>query len=150
EPSGLVTFKKRGEAAIIAHYLSLVATVRLTHLVEVPGFAEAEVPTDNPVDRAVFAKLNRMRIAPSEPCTDQEFVRRAFLDTIGVLPTPEEARAFLDDPSTARREALVDSLLERPEFDDYWALKFADVLRSNSRLLSKKGAYAFHRWIRSQ
>ena len=150
DTGGHVTFKRRGEAAIIAHYLDLVATVRLTHLVEVPGFAASEVPVDNLVDRAVFDKLNRMRIAPSEPCTDEEFIRRVSLDTIGVLPTPEEVRAFLDDPSPTRRETVVDALLERPEFNDFWALKFADVLRSNARLIKSKGAYAFHRWIRSQ
>jgi hypothetical protein len=150
DPSGFVSFKKRGEVAVIAHYLDLVATVRFTHLVDVPGFAEVDVPRDNVVDEAVFAKLNRMRIAPSEPCTDEEFVRRVYLDTIGVLPTPEEAGEFLDDPSPSRHETLIDDLLERPEFNDYWALKFADVLRSNSRLITPKGAYAYHRWIRSQ
>lgn len=150
DPSGFVTFKKRGEVAVIAHYHNLVATVRFTHLVEVPGFAEIDVPRDNLVDEAVIAKLNRMRIAPSDPCTDEEFVRRAFLDTIGVMPTPEEAQAFLHDPSPTRRETLIDDLLERPEFNDFWALKFADVLRSNSRLIKSKGAYAYHRWIRSQ
>ncbi|QDV37880.1 DUF1549 domain-containing protein [Tautonia plasticadhaerens] len=150
DASGFVSFKKRGEVAVIAHYLDLVAVVRLTHLVEVPGFAEVDVPTDNLVDRAVFDKLNRMRIAPSEPCTDEEFIRRAYLDTIGVMPTPGETKAFLDDPSPTRYEEIVETLLERPEFNDFWALKFADVLRSNSRLIKSKGAYAFHRWIRSQ
>src|SRR5262249_6553332 len=86
DADGHVVFKTRGEVAVIAHYQSLVANVRLTHLVEVPGFRAAEVPQDNVIDRAVFAKLNRMRVAPSEVCTDQEFVRRAFLDVIGVLP----------------------------------------------------------------
>ena len=70
DADGYVRFKTRGEVAIIAHYLDLVANVRLTHLVEVPGFRAAEVPQDNVIDRAVFAKLNRMRISPSEPCTD--------------------------------------------------------------------------------
>ena len=150
DTGGHVVFKQRGEAAIIAHYLDLVATVRLTHLVEVPGFVAVAVPEDNLVDRAVFDKLNRMRIAPSEPCTDGEFIRRVYLDTIGVLPTPEEVRDFLDDPSPDRRNAVVAALLERPEFNDFWALKFADVLRSNARLIKSKGAYAFHRWIKSQ
>jgi hypothetical protein len=148
DPTGHVRFKQRGEAAIIAHYHDLVANVRLTHLVEVPGFQLAEVPQDHPIDRAVFAKLNRMRIAPSEVCTDEEFVRRAFLDTIGLLPTPEEAKAFLEDGSADKRTRLIDGLLARPEFNDFWALKFADVLRSNSRLIQAKGAYVFHRWIR--
>ena len=67
DADGFITFKNRGEVAVIAHYLDLVANVRLTHLVEVPGFRVAEVPSDNTIDRAVFAKLNRMRIKPSDP-----------------------------------------------------------------------------------
>lgn len=147
---GYVTFKTRGEVAVIAHYLDLVANVRLTHLVEVPGFTVAAVPQDNVIDKAVFSKLNRMRISPSEPCTDQEFIRRAYLDTIGVLPKPEEVRAFLDDPSADRRAKVVDRLLVRPEFYDFWTLKFADILRSNGRLIQSKGTYVFNRWIRAQ
>jgi len=149
DADGYVRFKTRGEVAIIAHYLSFVANIRLTHLVEVAGFVQAEVPQDNLIDRAVFSKLNRMRIAPSPRCTDQEFIRRAYLDVIGALPTPEELREFLAAPPDRRREQLVDRLLNRPEFYDFWALKFADVLRSNGRLIQTKGAYVFHRWIRS-
>ncbi len=149
DPTGLVTFKNKGEVAIIAHYLDLVANVRLTHLVEVPGFAAVEVPGDNPVDRAVFAKLNRMRIKPSEPCSDSEFIRRAYLDAIGVLPKPEEVRQFLADPSPDRRAKLVDGLLERPEYLDFWTLKLADVLRSNGRLIQSKGTHVFNRWIKA-
>jgi hypothetical protein len=149
DADGFVTFKARGEAAIIAHYLDLVATARLTHLVDVPGFRLAEVPTDNVIDRAVFAKLNRMRISPSEPCADEEFIRRATLDAIGVLPTPEEVRAFLADSSAGRRAGLVDALLRRPEFFDFWTLKLADILRSNGRLIQAKGTQVFTRWIRA-
>ncbi len=146
---GHVTFKSRGEVAIIAHYLDLVANVRLTHLVEVPSFKLAEVPADNVIDKTVFAKLNRMRISPSEPCTDSEFVRRAYLDTIGVLPTPNEVEEFLADPSPNRRDQLVDWLLVRPEFYDFWTLKFADILRANGRLIQSKGTFGFNRWIRT-
>jgi hypothetical protein len=149
DADGHVAFRSPGEVAVIAHYLDLVANVRLTHLVEVPGFQVAEVPTDNVIDAAVFAKLNRMRIAPSEPATDAEFVRRAYLDLIGVLPTPDEARAFLADGAADKRAKLVGSLLARPEFVDFWTLKLADVLRSNSRLIQAKGTHAFGRWIRS-
>ncbi len=144
-----VRFKTRGEVAVIAHYLNLVANVRLTHLVEVPGFAEAKVPRDNVVDQTVFAKLNRMRIRPSDLCSDREFIRRAYLDVIGVLPRPEEVERFLAMPEKTRRNAVIDELLDRPEFYDFWALKFADILRSNGRLIQSKGAYAFHRWIRA-
>jgi hypothetical protein len=147
DAEGFVTFKSRGEVAVIAHYLSLVANVRLTHLVEVPGFKIADVPHENVVDRAVFAKLNRMRISPSEVCTDQEFIRRVYLDAIGVLPTPSEVQAFLAESSSDRRAQLVDRLLSRSEFYDFWTLKFADILRSNGRLIQPKGAYVFNRWI---
>jgi hypothetical protein len=149
DAEGFVRFKSRGEVAIIAHYLSLVANVRLTHLVEVPGFTVAEVPQDNLIDRAVYNKLNRMRVAPSELCTDSEFIRRVYLDTIGILPSPEVVRAFLEDKASDRRAKVVDRLLTSQEFYDFWALKFADVLRSNGRLIQPKGAYVFHRWIRS-
>jgi hypothetical protein len=149
DASGYVRFKTRGEVAIIAHYLNLVANIRLTHLVDVPNFVQAEVPQDNLIDRAVVSKLNRMRIAPSPKCTDQEFIRRVYLDVLGVLPTPDELREFLADPPDRRRDHLIDRLLVRPEFYDFWALKFADVLRSNGRLIQSKGAYVFHRWIRS-
>ena len=148
DSDGYVRFKTRGEVAIIAHYLNLVANVRLTHLVEIPGFVKAEVPQDNLVDRAVFEKLNRMRIAPSPVCTDREFIRRVYLDVVGILPTPEAVNEFLASPAATRRDQLIDRLLVRPEFYDFWALKFADVLRSNGRLIQTKGAYVFHRWIR--
>ncbi len=148
DADGYVSFKARGEVAIIAHYLNLVANVRLTHLVDVPGFVAAPVPADNLIDRAVFTKLNRMRVRPSEVCTDREFIRRAYLDVLGVLPSREEVRAFLAEASVERRDHVVDRLLVRSEFYDFWALKFADILRSNGRLIQTKGAYVFHRWIR--
>jgi Protein of unknown function (DUF1553)/Protein of unknown function (DUF1549) len=149
DASGHVTFKSRGEVAVIAHYLDLVANVRLTHLVEVPGFKVADAPADNLIDKAVVAKLNRMRIAPSELCTDEEFIRRVYLDTIGILPTPEEVKRFAADASPERRTKLIDGLIGRPEFFDFWTLKFADVLRSNGRLIQPKGTHVFQRWIRS-
>jgi hypothetical protein len=149
DTDAFVRFKGRGEVAVIAHYLSLVANIRLTHLVEVPGFKAAQVPQESLVDRAVFSKLNRMRISPSEPATDREFIRRVYLDTIGVLPTPPEVQEFVSSAAADRRIRVIDRLLDRPEFYDYWALKFADILRSNGRLIEPKGAYVFHRWIRS-
>src|SRR5262249_42757273 len=149
DAEGYVRFKARGEVAIIAHYLNLVANVRLTHLVEVPDFVRTEVPKDNVIDRTVFSKLNRMKIRPSEPCTDREFIRRVYLDVIGVMPTPDEVKQFLADPLELRRDRVIDRLLARAEFYDFWTLKFADVLRSNGRLIQTKGAYVFHRWIRA-
>jgi hypothetical protein len=149
DAEGFVRFKNRGEVAVIAHYLSLVANVRLTHLVEVPGFSPVAVPSDNTIDRAVFAKLNRMRIQPSPSCTDREFIRRVYLDVLGILPAPEEVDRFLSERSDVRRAELVNRILTRPEFYDFWSLKFGDILRSNGRLIQTKGAIAFHRWIRA-
>ena len=90
-----------------------------------------------------------MRISPSEPCTDAEFIRRASLDALGILPTPDEVQAFLADPAPDRRAKLVDRLLARPEFADFWTLKFADILRANGRLIETKGTHAFNRWIQA-
>src|SRR5208282_3267139 len=114
-----VRFKNRGEVAVIAHYLNLVANIRLTHLVEVPGFKPAQVPRHDVVDNAVFSKLNRMRISPSGPCTDQEFLRRVYLDTIGILPTPQEVQEFVSSGRGDRRDQVIDRLLGRPEFYDF-------------------------------
>ena len=90
-----------------------------------------------------------MRIRPSELCTDREFIRRVYLDVLGVLPTPDEVQR-IPGGFAGRLAATTSStrLLVRPEFYDFWALKFADVLRSNGRLIQTKGAYVFHRWIR--
>ncbi len=150
DADGHVAFKNRGEVAIIAHYLDLVANVRLTHLVDVPGFHVAAVPEGNAIDRAVFAKLNRMRVSPSEVCTDAEFIRRASLDAIGVLPAPADVAAFAADPAPDRREKLIDRLLARPEYADFWTLKFADILKVNGRLLETKGTHAYNRWIKAR
>ena len=125
-----------------------MANVRLTHLVEVPGFVQAEVPQDNLIDQAVFEKLNRMRIAPSQPCTDREFIRRVYLDVLGILPTPRRGAGVPGGSPADSPRPVIDGSLVRPEFYDFWALKFADVLRSNGRLIQTKGAYVFHRWIR--
>lgn len=149
DADGHVIFKTRGEVAVIAHYQNLVAIVRLTHLVEIPGFRVADVPRDNVIDKAVYSKLNRMRIAPSEVCSETEFIRRVYLDSIGVLPSPVEAEAFLKNAAPDKRARLVDALLVRPEFYDYWTLKFADILRANGRLIQSKGTYVFTRWIRT-
>ena len=71
-----------------------------------------------------------------------------YLDTIGTLPTPEEARRFLGDPSSERRARLIDELLERPEFADFWALKWADLLRNEEKTMGAKGVWIFQRWLR--
>ena len=93
-------------------------------------------------------KLRELNLPPSPRNDDGDFLRRAFLDTIGVLPTPEEARAFLTDKSTGKRDSLIDSLLARPEFTDYWSYKWSDLLLVNSDKLPPTAMWAYYNWIR--
>lgn len=138
-----------GEAAIMASFMNAVDTFRALvpraeKIVNYP-----RIPENNFIDTHVFRKLKKLNIIPSELGDDAEYLRRVYLDVIGTLPTPEEARRFLADKRADRRALLVDELLKRPEFADYWALKWADALRVDRDSLGHKRAYAFYRWIRN-
>jgi hypothetical protein len=137
-----------GETAVLVRYLDRQATAQLAWVPRRPGFVWRDVPEANYVDRHVFAKLRALRLQPSDLCSDEVFLRRAFLDTLGVLPTADEARAFLADRDPARRSRLIDRLLDRPEFADFWALKWSDLLRNEEKVLDRKGVTVFHEWIR--
>lgn len=102
------------------------------------------------IDELVFARLKELNIKPAHVCTDAVFVRRAFLDVIGTLPTVEETRGFLQDKSPDKRTALIDQLLARPEFADYWTMKWSDLLRVKAEFpinLWPNAAQAYHHWI---
>lgn len=106
----------------------------------------------NRIDELVFAKLTELDIAPAPVSSDAVFVRRVFLDTIGTLPTAAEVRAFLVDRAPDKRAVLIDRLLERPEFADYWAMKWSDLLRVKSEFpinLWPNAVQAYHQWIRA-
>ena len=139
--------------------LLLVAALVFWTCVGAAGFAAASDIFESPVppepagelDRIVFAKLAEMDIEPVL-CSDAVFVRRAFLDVIGTLPTAEEVRAFLDDDDPDKRAELIDYLLERPEFAVYWAMKWGDVLRIKAEIpvnLWPNAAQAYHRWVQA-
>ena len=147
-PNGLIEFKQAGEVAVLCRYLEELVSVRITFLEPREGFAWPNPPEANYVDTHVFAKLKLMTILPSDLCTDAEFVRRAFLDLCGLLPTSDEANKFLADKAADRRAKLIDTLLERPEYADFWALKWSDVLRSNRKTIQVKGVAAFQMWLR--
>jgi len=103
-----------------------------------------------PLDHLVMAAQHRKGIEPANPCSDAVFVRRVFLDAIGTLPEPSEVRAFLTDRRPDRRARLIDALLARDEFADYWALKWCDLLRVKSEFpinLWPNAAQAYQRWI---
>jgi len=104
------------------------------------------------IDELVFGRLEQLGIQPANLCSDAVFVRRAFLDVIGTLPTAQEARAFLSDEDPNKRSVLIDRLLERREFADYWAMKWGDLLRVKSEFpinLWPNAVQAYHRWIRT-
>ncbi len=147
-PGGEVRRQTAGETAVLARYLDRQAVVRLAFVPARPGFTWIDVPEANYIDRLVFAKLRALRMRPSELTTDSVFLRRVYLDTLGVLPTAEEARAFLSDARNDKRGQLIDQLLTRPEFADFWALKWSDLLRNEEKTLDRKGVLALHQWVR--
>ncbi len=149
-PDGRVEARRPIEAVVAVRYLGGRGVSRLAFLPDRPHFAFRDLPERNVVDTRVFAKLKAHKIRPSAPCSDATFLRRAALDALGILPTPEEARAFLADHDPLKRDRLVDRLLERPEFADFWALKWADLLRNEEKTMGAKGVWVFQRWLRDQ
>lgn len=145
--NGLVSKTGRGETAVLCRYLTQMATVQVAFLEDVPGFAWNNPPATNFVDTLVFEKLQQMQILPSDLCTDDEFLRRSYLDLTGRLPTVEESQAFLADTSASKRAGLVDQLLDTEDFASFWALKWSDVLRSNSKKLKLAGVHKFKKWV---
>jgi hypothetical protein len=140
---------RRGEAAILIRYEGLYSARQVTVMGDRSGFEWVKVPEYNYIDKHVNAKLRRMKILPSEACTDAEFVRRVYLDLTGLPPTSEVARAFIDDKteSRAKREKLVDALIGSKDFVKNWANRWADLLQCNSESLGQKGLWMFRNWI---
>jgi hypothetical protein len=136
------------ETSILVRYLDQRATVQLAFVPPRPGFQWHEIPEFNYIDHYVFSKLRALQMPPSAICSDAVFLRRAYLDMLGILPTPDETRAFNQDQHSDKRARLIDQLLSRSEFADFWALKWSDVLHSEEKTLDRKGVQAFHRWIR--
>lgn len=148
--AGLVSVKATGQGYVVASYLRHAAVVRVLAPQKLPFLFPAVKPA-NGIDGICLAQLKRLGIPPSPLCTDSAFIRRLFLDVIGRLPTPDEARAFLADKRPDRRARLIDDLLARDEFADFWALKWGDLLRLKSEYpvnLWPKAVQAYHRWIR--
>ncbi|HVK58467.1 MAG TPA: DUF1549 and DUF1553 domain-containing protein, partial [Candidatus Kapabacteria bacterium] len=148
-PTGLVSTDQPVETTVLVRYLNQQVPVTLAFIPERKSFVPSMPEPNNHIDRHIFAKLARLRMNPSGLCTDEVFVRRAYLDLLGVIPTGEEARAFVLDASPRKRSRLIDRLLEKPEFADFWALKWMDLLRAEERILDRKGLELLHRWVRT-
>ncbi|HSU67536.1 MAG TPA: DUF1549 and DUF1553 domain-containing protein, partial [Tepidisphaeraceae bacterium] len=147
-PDGVVQRQRMGEEALVVRYLQAQQVVRLAFVPARPDFAWNAPAENNYIDHEVFATLKSLRMTPSGDCTDHEFVRRAYLDLLGILPTADEAKAYVEDKSSDKRSRLIDQLLDRPEYADFWALKWSDLLRNEERTIDRKGVQAFHFWIR--
>ncbi|MBX3414023.1 MAG: DUF1549 domain-containing protein [Pirellulales bacterium] len=152
DEEGLVRVMGHGEGAVTAWYLSQVvaATITVPYAQTANDEIFAQAPLHNFIDELVLAKLRSLRLPPSPPADDATFIRRAYLDTIGVLPTVEETRRFVADRSADKRERLIDLLLERPEFVDYWTYKWCDLLLVNSEKLPAPAMWSYYNWIRNQ
>ena len=151
---GKITVRRHGETSIRISFMTQVAVVVIASPYDDQVDPSRFVQRNNFIDEHVFNKLAALHIEPSDLCTDAEFIRRAYLDTIGILPTPGEVRTFLDDKAPDKRGKLIDTLLERPEFVDLWALFLDDLLQNRKErdhdVRGTKDVRAFHDWLRKQ
>jgi hypothetical protein len=148
EGDGTVRSSLPGQTTILVRYLQQQVMVRLAFVAERPNFAWANPRPFNYIDEHVFARLKKLRMNPSDVCSDSVFLRRTYLDLLGILPKPAEVKRFLADQRPDKRARLIDELLERPEFADFWAQKWSDILRNEEKQLDRKGVQIFYKWIR--
>ncbi|MFM8379799.1 MAG: DUF1549 domain-containing protein, partial [Planctomycetia bacterium] len=152
DPAGGVSVVGHGAGAVTAWFSSRIAVANVIapfpHAVSPSDYSNA--PRANVIDELNLAQLEQLNLKPSPPCDEATFLRRAFLDTIGRLPTPEEVRDYLADQSPAKKRRLVDLLLARPEFIDYWAYKWSDILLVSGAKLRPAAIDAYYRWIRDR
>lgn len=151
--NGLVTSERWGGTAILARYLGVVSSTFITVPRESGGEPYPELQKNNFIDDFVAAKLEKLNVRPSELASDEVFIRRIYLDTVGKLPTTEEVRTFLNDQNPDKRSVLIDSLMDTPEWVDLRTLKVADMLRVHPRRLGNgqygdRAATLFHEYIR--
>ncbi|MBT6494515.1 MAG: DUF1549 domain-containing protein, partial [Planctomycetaceae bacterium] len=152
DETGSVSVMGHGEGNIVGWYLgsNTVSTVTVPFESRVAADVFTAAERRNLIDNHVLDKLQSLNIPPSRQCADEVFIRRAFLDTIGMLPDAEETRKFLADKSPDKRNRLVDGLLARPEFVDYWAYKWSDLLLVTGARLRPKAVESYYGWIRKQ
>lgn len=139
-----------GEAAIMARYMNHIAVCTMTIPLagDVPAEAYTQLPRINPIDDLVWKKLKLLGMLPSPPASETTWHRRLYLRVIGRLPSPEETRKFLADASSDKRARLIDELLDRPEYADFWANKWTDLLRPNPYRAGIKAVRSLDNWLR--
>ena len=139
-----------GEGVIVARYMGLVDVARVTVPAdkERPDSAYAALPRNNFIDDLAYGRFKKLGLLPSAPCSDAEFLRRASLDSIGTLPTPEETRAFLADTDPDKRAKLIERLLANPAWADHWAIKWADLVRPSPFRVGVRSTFMMDAWLR--
>ncbi|MEM6979692.1 MAG: DUF1549 domain-containing protein, partial [Planctomycetota bacterium] len=151
DQDGLVTAGDRGEAFVMARFETHTVGSQVLTLPRDLSYTPPKSKADNYIDQLVGKKLQQLRIVPSDLCTDEEFLRRVTIDITGLLPTEAEFQRFIADPAEDKRTALVDRLLERKEFSEIWAMKFAQLLMiKSSNQVSKKSALLYATWLTDQ
>ena len=150
--AGLVKVVGHGEGAITVWFSSRIEIARVTSPFpnSVPEEVFAEAPQQNFIDELVLDQLRSLNLPPSPRASDEVFVRRAYLDSIGVLPSPMETIAFLTDDAPDKRDRLVRDLLARSEYVDYWTYRWSDVFLVNGRLLRPDAVKAYYEWLRDE
>jgi len=152
DPSGLVTAGSRGEAFVMARFETHTVGGPFITLPKELAFRWAAPPAAGPIDELVNAKLRKLRINPSELCTDEEFLRRASLDICGALPTSDEYRSFMASADPDKRRHLVEQLLDRREFVDMWVMKWSELMmiRTVNNQVSYKAALLYYGWLQER
>ncbi|HEV3345210.1 MAG TPA: DUF1549 and DUF1553 domain-containing protein [Pirellulales bacterium] len=150
-PDGLVTAANRGEAFVMARFETHTVGSQVLALPKDLQYTPPNDPPVNYVDELVNAKLQKLRILPSELCSDEVFLRRVTVDITGLLPAEQEYAEFMADPDPAKRAKLIDRLLGRKEFSEIWAMKWAELLTIRSTVqVSTKSAYLYANWLSQQ
>jgi hypothetical protein len=148
---GLITARNRGEAFVMARFDTHTVGIQTIVLPKDLTFAWSAPPAANAIDELVDRKLQKLRINPSERCTDEEFIRRVSIDICGVLPTSDEYRGFMASTDPAKREKLIDGLLERKEFVDMWSMKWSELLMvRTSQQISYKAMLLYSNWLQQR
>lgn len=155
ESTGKVTSKSRGEAFLMGRFHTYTEGSQAIVIPDNLDYTRPQLPEYNYIDQYVHEKLHKLRIIPSEVCSDEVFARRVFIDIVGLLPTEQELKTFLADPNPKKREALVDNLLERKDFTEIWVMKWAELLQirttgNNSADVTYKSALLWYEWLRGQ
>ena len=152
EPGRMVIGKLTGQGVVVARYMGYVADSKILVPAEnlLPAEGYAGLKTNNFIDGFAYAQFQRLGLMPSDSCTDLEFLRRAKLDTLGLLPTADDVRTFERDPAPDKRRRLIDRLLVDPAYADFWANKWADLLRPNPDRVGVKSVYLLDQWIRDR